>query len=112
MSNPHQSHEQLDPEPSDRKALFSALGWLGVFFLFALIVVIAYLPNRAASQYEVDRQARFEIKRDLDARQERLATTYDWVNRNDGVVRIPIERAMELTVRELRGRSTTEGRAP
>lgn len=112
MSDQHQANEQLDPEPSDRKALFSAIGWLGVFFLFALIVVIAYLPNRAASQYEVDKKERFQIKRDSDARQERLATTYDWVNRNEGVVRIPIERAMELTVRELRGQSNSEGRAP
>ena len=112
MSSPHQSNERLDPEPSDRKVLFSALGWLGVFFLFVLIVVIAYLPNRAASQYEVDKAERFEIKRNLDARQERLATTYDWVSQSDGVVRIPIERAMELTVRELRGQSVPEGRAP
>ncbi|MCC5834405.1 MAG: hypothetical protein JJU20_06705 [Opitutales bacterium] len=112
MSNPQQSHDQTDPEPSDRKILFSALGWLGVFFLFALIVVIAYLPNRAASQYEVDKEARFEIKRNLDARQERLATTYDWVSQSNGVVRVPIERAMELTVRELRGQSVPEGRAP
>jgi hypothetical protein len=30
--------------------------------------------------------------------QERLTSTYGWVNRQQGVVRIPVERAMELYV--------------
>lgn len=31
-------------------------------------------------------------------RMERLATSYDWIDRDAGVVRIPVERAMELTL--------------
>lgn len=112
MSDPHTSHTATGSEPSDRKVLLSALGWIGVFFLFVLIVVIAYLPNRSVSVDEIEREARFEIKRDVDAQQQRLATTYGWVDQSNGVARIPIERAMELTVRELRGQSGPEGREP
>lgn len=110
MTNPHHS-DQMPPEPSDNSALLSAFGWIGVFFLFALIVFIAYLPNRSVSMEDEDAKVRHGIRAEIDARQTRLSQNYDWVNRNDGVVRLPIDRAMELTVRDLRARST-EGDTP
>lgn len=106
-----QSSENL-PDPSDRSALYSALGWLGAFALFVLIVFIAYIPNRAVDAREHEARLRHEIRADVDARQQRLATNYDWINRDAGVVRLPIDRAMELTVRELRAKASEEGRAP
>jgi hypothetical protein len=42
---------------------------------------------------------------DLRTAEERTLTTYGWVDRNAGVVRIPIEQAMKLTIeRELPAR--------
>lgn len=35
---------------------------------------------------------------DLRTAEERTLTTYGWVDRNAGVVRIPIEQAMKLTI--------------
>lgn len=35
---------------------------------------------------------------DLRAQEDRLLTTYGWVDKNAGVVRIPIEEAMKTTV--------------
>jgi hypothetical protein len=35
---------------------------------------------------------------DLRAAEERLLTTYGWVDRNAGVVRIPVDEAMKLTL--------------
>lgn len=110
MSKQHHSG-QMPPEPSDSNTLLSAGAWIGVFFLFALIVLIAYLPNRSVSMEEEDAKVRHSIRADIDTRQIRLAQNYDWVNRNDGIVRLPIDRAMELTVRDLRVR-TTEENAP
>ncbi len=107
MSNQHHSGE-LPPEPSDSNVLLSAGGWIGAFFLFALIVFIAYLPNRSVSMEDEEAKVRHSIRADIDARQIRLSQNYDWVNRNDGVVRLPIDRAMELTVRDLRARSNEE----
>ena len=38
----------------------------------------------------------------LHAHEDSMLTSYGWVNRQGGVVRIPIERAMELVVSETR----------
>ncbi|HKJ90120.1 MAG TPA: hypothetical protein VJ960_03235 [Oceanipulchritudo sp.] len=91
-----------DTEPSDRKVLFSAIGWIGVIFCFLLVLAVAYLPNRAPSQYEADAEARYEIRNVVRGEQATLVDAYEWVNRDEGVVRIPVERAMRLTVEELR----------
>ena len=46
---------------------------------------------------------------DLRAREEAMLSSYGWVDRNAGVVRIPIERAMQLIVeRGLPTRPPTE----
>lgn len=91
-----------DTEPSDRKVLFSAIGWIGVIFCFLLVLAVAYLPNRAPSQYEADAEVRYEIRNVVRGEQATLVEAYEWVNRDEGVVRIPVERAMRLTVEELR----------
>jgi hypothetical protein len=36
----------------------------------------------------------------LRASEDALLTNYDWVDRNHGIVRIPIDRAMELLVQQ------------
>lgn len=97
MSNSH-----LEPEPSDRKVLISALGWLGVIFCFFLVVAVAYLPNRAKSTEARNAEVRYTIRNTVRGEQARLVDAYEWVNQNEGVVRIPVERAMKLVVEELR----------
>ncbi len=47
-------------------------------------------------------------KRDLEARRERLGS-YGWVDRKRGIVRIPIDRAMELSAQGVRPRATGPG---
>jgi hypothetical protein len=39
-----------------------------------------------------------EDLRDLRAREDEVLTTYGWVDKNGGVVRIPIEEAMKIVV--------------
>ena len=79
--------------------------WVGVVLLFAIFglfvwVVIGAMPR--GDDYEQKRAA---------ARMEKLKTTreeantaldkYGWVDKSKGVVRLPIQRAMELTIAEL-----------
>lgn len=97
MSNP-----QTTAEPSDRKVLVSALGWIGVIFVFFLVVAVAYLPNRAASTEEKQTEERMTIRNEVIGEQTRLVNATEWVNQGEGVVRIPVERAMRLAVEELR----------
>ena len=97
MNNP-----QLEPEPSDSKVLFSALGWIGVIFVFILIVAIAYLPKQAMTEESRAAEDRIQIRDEVLSEQTRLVGAYEWINQPEGVVRIPVERAIELTVDELR----------
>ena len=96
------SNAPIESEPSDRKVLVSALGWIGVIFCFFLVVAAAYLPNRAVSLEEKNAEVRYEIRNEVRGEQARLVSSYEWVNQADGVVRIPIDRAMKLAVEELR----------
>jgi hypothetical protein len=79
--------------------------WLGIvclFVLFGLIVLAVIGPSPRGSDYEQTRaQKRMERLKALREENQKELTTYAWVDKNKGVVRIPIDRAMELTVAEL-----------
>jgi len=78
--------------------------WLGIVLLFALfgaIVLAVVGPTPRGADYEQKRAKAREEKlktlREADAKQ---LMTYGWIDKNKGVVHLPIERAMELTVTE------------
>src|SRR5215831_13419153 len=79
--------------------------WLGVvclFVLFGLIVLAVIGPSPRTSDYEEARaKKRIEKLKTLHEENQKELTTYAWVDKNKGVARIPIDRAMELTVAEL-----------
>src|SRR5262245_6970300 len=79
--------------------------WLGVvclFILFGLIVLAVIGPSPRTSDYEETRaRKRMERLKALHEENQKDLTTYAWVDKNKGVARIPIDRAMELTVAEL-----------
>src|SRR5205807_9621049 len=79
--------------------------WFGVVLLFALfgVIVLAVIgPAPRGSDYEETR-AKKRVDNLKTSRDEaaKALTTYSWVDKNKGVARIPIERAMKLTVTEL-----------
>jgi len=104
----HPATDHRPPEPSDNKALFSALGWLGALGIFVLIVFLAYLPNMAPDPEEVNAPIRQEIRAETEATQNRLATSYSWENQANEVVRIPLDAAMALTLEELRAENASK----
>ena len=79
--------------------------WLGVVLLFALfgVIVLAIIgPTPRGSDYEETRaKKRLETLKTVREDAEKSLNTYSWVDKNKGVVRIPISRAMDLTVAEL-----------
>jgi len=79
--------------------------WLGIvclFLLFGLIVLAVIGPSPRTSDYEETRaKKRMERLKTLHEESQKDLTTYAWVDKNKGVARIPIERAMELTVGDL-----------
>ena len=79
--------------------------WVGVVLLFALfgVIVVAVIgPAPRGDSYEQMR-ADARAKKLKDARDEdtKALTSYAWVDKNKGTVRLPINRAMELTVADL-----------
>jgi hypothetical protein len=82
---------------------FSA--WLGVLLLFALfgVIVLAVIgPAPRGDTYEQTRaKKRVDILKTVRDQDEQALTTYGWIDKNKGVARIPIDRAMGLTVTEL-----------
>src|SRR5437867_320295 len=79
--------------------------WLGVVLLFALfgVIVLAVIgPAPRGDDYEQKRakarEGKLKTAREEDAK---ALTSYGWIDKNKGVARIPVARAMELTVAEL-----------
>jgi hypothetical protein len=79
--------------------------WLGIvclFVLFGLIVLAVIGPSPRTSDYEETRaKKRMEKLKALHEENQKDLTTYAWVDKNKGVARIPIDRAMEVTVADL-----------
>src|SRR5512133_3599768 len=79
--------------------------WLGIvclFVLFGLIVLAVIGPSPRTSDYEETRaKKRMEKLKTLHEESPKELTTYAWVDKNKGVARIPIDRAMEVTVADL-----------
>src|SRR4030095_12369608 len=79
--------------------------WFGIVLLFALfgVIVLAIIgPTPRATDYEETRaKKRVENLKTVREEADKALTTYGWIDKNKGVARVPIERAMELTVAEL-----------
>src|SRR5213594_3492943 len=79
--------------------------WFGIVLLFALfgVIVLAIIgPMPRGSDYEETRaKKRIEKLKTVREDAEKALNTYAWIDKNKGVVQIPISRAMELTTAQL-----------
>ena len=91
------------PSIAYTRAPFST--WLGIvclFGLFGLIVLAVIGPSPRTSDYEEMRaKKRMEKLKASHEESQKELTTYAWVDKNKGVARIPIDRAMAVTVSDL-----------
>ena len=93
-------------EPSEMQVALSAVGFFLILFLFAGLLMAFYRRDEPKA---VDRdmiEQRTQRLTEVRERQREITTTYGWVDREAGNVRIPVERAMELTLRELNAAGT------
>ncbi|MCC5788613.1 MAG: hypothetical protein JJT75_03180 [Opitutales bacterium] len=98
MSKPEKDFK--DPEPSLSNIVVSGLAIVGALLIMVIVVAFAYLPQRVDTVVgdEMSDEERWELLRSqLDA-EERELTSFDWIDRDARVVRLPIDRAMEITV--------------
>jgi len=86
-----------------RTPVFTAIIVLACFAVFGWLARKVYMPHaRAVDKIEGvrtpdDRKALLVEHR---AKEQADATTYGWIDQKAGIVRLPIDRAMELTVQE------------
>ena len=79
---------------------------LAVFFLFALFVFAVwwiFLPRHTGPFPDdgIHTAAQRKINlAELRAKHEAQATSYAWVDQKAGVVQLPLDRAMELTIQK------------
>jgi hypothetical protein len=107
MTDPH-------AQPSRPVSLITIFA---IFALFAVVFVVVrryYHPSTVAPfnaqaenftkdetlKWKATRETRRDMLNDLRAAQAKQASTYAWVDKNAGVVQLPIERAMELTAQQ------------
>jgi len=86
-----------------RTPVFTALVVIVCFASFVWLAKKIYTPNAAAVQTVEGVKTPPERKALLQEHRQKEhadATTYGWVDQKAGVVRLPIERAIELTVRD------------
>lgn len=93
--------EASAPE-NNTKLVLSAIASAGFLLLFVLIIWLAYIPTHS-SDINPTVRAKQEFKLvDLQATDTKKLNQYSVVNPSEGIYRIPIEKAMKLTVEQYR----------
>ena len=90
--------------------VIAVVGFVSVVLTFALIVAVQVLYYRMSAA-ETDRKViavRAEGADEKLAQQDAKLARYGWVDRAKGRVVVPVERAMELVVRDLQEQQKTQ----
>lgn len=96
MSSPHAP----SAGSAGKSQLFTFLGSLGAILIFLLILFVAYLPNRPDPVNAQTVEQRLLTLEETRAAGQGKIGNFGVINAAEGVVQIPVERAMELTVRD------------
>ena len=92
--------------PEQPRFLLSAWLWAMVLFVFfGAIVAITFGTMQRGSSYEEERaKARAQKLKTSEEEWNKTSSSYGWVDKEKGVARIPIERAMELELADLQSK--------
>ena len=89
------------------------LAALGCFVIFLVVLFLAYIPQRRLApevdlskvppeeQWKYTPEGRKAHLDEMRARELAAATSYAWIDKNKGIVQLPLNRAMQLTLQEL-----------
>lgn len=86
-----------------KTSTIALIGFVGAIVIFAIIILLQVVYYAAAARQvqakDVDQQ--YAALEDKLTNQQAKLSGYRWVDRNQGIIAVPIERAMELTVRDI-----------
>ena len=94
--NPHSLSERSHPY---LPGLWLAAGFLGLASLALLLRPAGVTPDTILEKAAMQRWDKLQK---LKSDQEKEATSYGWIDKDKGIARIPVDKAMELTARKLR----------
>lgn len=78
----------------------AVLGAAAVFFLVLSVTYIAKKPDSIPQGTKTPEQRRAALS-ELRAKEKSVTTSYAWIDQGKGVVQLPLDRAIELTIQEL-----------
>jgi hypothetical protein len=87
-------------EQRQKRGTFTALI---IVLLFAVLVVLLVWQRQGIPTVEdVRKQERLKILADLNAENQKILTQYRWIDKSKGIIGIPIDRAMDLVLADLK----------
>ena len=88
--------------PSTTKYVWSAVAVIVLILAVSGVVVLLYFLNRPEPlNFEIVKERKAKLA-EVNAKQHELISKYAWIDKEKGIVQIPIEQSMKLTVEELR----------
>lgn len=102
-------------------SLFTIVGLFILFAAFLLVIRYFYHPVETPAfvdtpenlskdlQWRADRASRRKTLEEVRATETQKLTGYGWVDQKAGVVQLPIDRAIELTARDLAAKQPARG---
>jgi len=96
---PHSLSERSHPY---LPGLWLAAGFLGLASLALLLRPVGITPDTILEKAAMERWDRLQK---LKTTQQEEITTYGWVDKDKGIARIPVDKAMELTIAKLQAQN-------
>jgi len=92
-----------DAAPSKPSFGLTLLAAIGGFVIFLVILLVVYLPRQPAPLGDGIKttEQRKTALAELRANEAKVATGYAWADKSKGVVQLPLDRAIELTLRDI-----------
>ncbi len=101
------------PRPSAAHWIQTVVGVLGSILVVALVLGISYLNTRSPAAVNADLAAeRHKILSDVQAKEAELYFNYSWVDKDKGVVRIPVSEALKIQAERLGKETAKQPEAP
>ena len=90
---------------SNSQKIASFIGIAGAFLVVGLLLYVVKQTSPAPALNTARAQERKTALAELRDTSTKAQTTYDWQDQGKGIVRLTVERAMELTVQEYKNPS-------
>lgn len=92
--------DQLEKKIQKKHAV-AAVGGIVLILLFLYILLIGYVPNRPKAIDEKTIETRKATLIKVREEQHVKVSTYGWVDQKAGIVHIPVDQAIQITLNDL-----------